>query len=193
MAGRERSGPVAAQADLFEARPWALCPWPEADPHRVAMVERLVRDCGADPLVIDAAAHDQAVALGQPPASDRGQCCGWAAARADEPLVLSLAGQGLRDTVRIAGSDPRLWTDIVTANAASLASPGATAGDGAGRRSPTPWRRWGRQIGEGPNEVEMSIKRLNDFSMKGRQGYGCHPGQARRSCRRVHGRSGRHP
>ena len=31
--------------------------------------------------------------------------------------ALSLAGQGLRDTVRIAGSDPRLWVQIFAANA----------------------------------------------------------------------------
>ena len=62
MAGRERSGPVAAQADLFEARPWALCPG-RADGGRLEQVERLVRDCGADPIVMDAEAHDHAVAL----------------------------------------------------------------------------------------------------------------------------------
>ena len=29
---------------------------------------------------------------------------------------LDLAGQGLRDTTRIAASDPRLWTSIVSGN-----------------------------------------------------------------------------
>jgi prephenate dehydrogenase len=33
---------------------------------------------------------------------------------------LQLAGQGLRDVTRIAGSDPRLWQQIVGANAAAL-------------------------------------------------------------------------
>ena len=36
----------------------------------------------------------------------------------DTPLyALSLAGQGLRDTVRIAASDPTLWVQIFAANA----------------------------------------------------------------------------
>ena len=63
MAGRERSGAVAAQADLFDARPWAICPSGVADPARVAIVEQLARDCGADPLIVDAESHDAAVAL----------------------------------------------------------------------------------------------------------------------------------
>jgi prephenate dehydrogenase len=33
------------------------------------------------------------------------------------PNTLALAGQGLRDVVRIAGSDAGLWTEILTANA----------------------------------------------------------------------------
>ncbi len=122
MAGRERSGPVAAQADLFEARPWAICPGSRAEPRRVALVEQLVRDCGADPVVVDAATHDEAVAL----VSHLPQMAASAVAgqlSGADPLALSLAGQGLRDTVRIAGSDPALWADIVTANARALAAP----------------------------------------------------------------------
>ena len=122
MAGRERSGPVAAQADLFEARPWAICVGPRTEPHRVGLVEQLVRDCGTDPVVVDAATHDDAVAL----VSHLPQMAASAVAgqlSGADPLALALAGQGLRDTVRIAGSDPALWADIVTANASALAAP----------------------------------------------------------------------
>lgn len=122
MAGRERSGPVAAQADLFEARPWAICAGARAEPERVAIVERLARDCGADPMPVDARAHDEAVAL----VSHLPQLAASAVAgqlSGAGQVALSLAGQGLRDTVRIAGSDPRLWADIVAANASALAAP----------------------------------------------------------------------
>ncbi|MBF0956255.1 MAG: prephenate dehydrogenase/arogenate dehydrogenase family protein, partial [Actinomyces sp.] len=41
-----------------------------------------------------------------------------AARLADAPVsALSLSGQGLRDTTRIAASDPRLWTAILAGNA----------------------------------------------------------------------------
>ncbi len=120
MAGRERSGAVAAQSDLFDARPWAICPNGVADPARLAIVEQLARDCGADPLIVDAETHDAAVAL----VSHLPQVAASAVAgqlSGTEPVVMALAGQGLRDTVRIAGSDSRLWVDILTANAAALA------------------------------------------------------------------------
>jgi prephenate dehydrogenase len=120
MAGRERSGAAAAQSDLFDARPWAICPPAGAEPARVALVERLARSCGADPLLIDAASHDRAVAL----VSHLPQVAASAVAGqlGDADVVtMTLAGQGLRDTVRIAGSDTELWVDILTANAAALA------------------------------------------------------------------------
>ncbi len=120
MAGRERSGAVAAQADLFDARPWAICPNGVAGPERVAVVERLAIDCGADPMIVDAAAHDAAVAL----VSHLPQVAASAVAGQlidANSVAMALAGQGLRDTVRIAGSDSKLWTDIVIANAGTLA------------------------------------------------------------------------
>ncbi len=122
MAGRERSGGAAAQADLFDARPWAICPSAVADPARLAIVEQLAQDCGADPLIVDAESHDAAVALvSHLPQIAASAVAGQLSATAPEAIALTLAGQGLRDTVRIAGSDPRLWEDILTANAAALA------------------------------------------------------------------------
>lgn len=120
MAGRERSGPVAAQSDLFDARPWAICADESVSSERIELVMSLARACGADPLVVDAQAHDEAVAL----ISHLPQVAASAVAGQlgdAEDLALRLAGQGLRDTVRIAGSDPALWTDILHANARALA------------------------------------------------------------------------
>ena len=51
---------------------------------------------------------------------------------------MTLAGQGLRDTVRIAGSDTALWVDILTANAAALAPLVQAAGQ---LSSAAGWRR----------------------------------------------------
>ena len=120
MAGRERSGGVAAQADLFDARPWALCPSGDAGAERIAVVEQLVRDCGADPVYVEAERHDAAVAL----VSHLPHVAACAVAGqlhdADE-VAMTLAGQGLRDTVRVAGGDPNLWVDILGRNAADIA------------------------------------------------------------------------
>ncbi|HEX5017504.1 MAG TPA: prephenate dehydrogenase [Actinomycetes bacterium] len=120
MAGRERSGAQSAQADLFDARPWAICPTEHSEPSRVELVERLARDCGADPVRIDAQTHDSAVALVSH--LPHIAACGVAGqlSAADE-VAMTLAGQGLRDTVRVAGGDPALWTQILEGNAAALA------------------------------------------------------------------------
>src|SRR5690606_34065263 len=53
---------AAARADLFEGRPWVLCP-EGVDPVALAAVERLVMLVGARPVHMTAAEHDRAVAL----------------------------------------------------------------------------------------------------------------------------------
>ena len=63
MSGREQSGPLAATADLFEGRPWVLTPTPETDTEVLNLALELVALCRAVPVVMDADAHDRAVAL----------------------------------------------------------------------------------------------------------------------------------
>ena len=62
MAGLERTGFAASDADLFRDRPWILVPGAVASPADVARVEALARACSARPIVMDAGAHDRAVA-----------------------------------------------------------------------------------------------------------------------------------
>ncbi|MFI7589341.1 prephenate dehydrogenase [Spongisporangium articulatum] len=115
MAGRERSGPVAAQADLFLGRPWVLCPSALTDDGRLALVRRVVVALGAAPVQLDAAAHDEAVALvSHVPQVAASLVSARLVKAADE--AVALAGQGLRDTTRIADSDPSLWAQILAAN-----------------------------------------------------------------------------
>jgi prephenate dehydrogenase len=120
MAGRERSGAAAAQADLFDARPWALCAPSEVDPGRVELVESLVRACGADPVHIDPATHDAAVALVSHLPHVAACAVAGQLTEAD-PAAMTLAGQGLRDTVRVSAGDPHLWVEILGGNASALA------------------------------------------------------------------------
>jgi prephenate dehydrogenase len=116
MAGSERSGPMAASSRLFEGRPWAVTASSEATPQAVELVVQLAGHVGGVPLVMDAAAHDRAVAL----VSHVPHVLSvLTAARLNDAPVdhLALAGPGLRDVTRIAGSDIALWQDILGANA----------------------------------------------------------------------------
>jgi prephenate dehydrogenase len=119
MAGRERSGPGAARADLFEGRPWVVTPG-AADARSVGRARLLIDLCGGVAVEMDPAAHDTAVAL----VSHVPQVAASlvAARLAEGPDgALALTGQGLRDVTRVAASDPDLWVDVLTANAGPVA------------------------------------------------------------------------
>jgi prephenate dehydrogenase len=119
MAGRERSGPVAARADLFLGRPWVLCPGPESEPERVDQVRRLTAALGATPITMPADEHDDAVALVSHVPQVAASLVAARLTRASDGAV-SLAGQGVRDVTRIAAGDPALWQQIIGANTGAL-------------------------------------------------------------------------
>ncbi len=119
MAGRERSGAISARADLFIGRPWVIAGHDDITYRRAAPVEQLALDLGALPIEMDAAEHDRNVAL----VSHAPQLVSTLLARrlgGATDSAVSLAGQGLRDTTRIASSDPELWVQILGANAAPV-------------------------------------------------------------------------
>ena len=122
LAGRERQGPAAAQADLFLGRTWALCPLPETSPDAVAAVTALAVACGAVPVTTDPATHDRWVALvSHAPHLVAVAMAARLAPSAVPGDALKLAGQGIRDVTRIAAGDTALWTQILAANAGPVA------------------------------------------------------------------------
>lgn len=119
MAGRERSGPVAARAELFTSRPWVVCEHEEVAPETVRLARGLGQDLGGIVTFLDPVEHDETVAL----ISHVPQVMSslLASRLRDTPLeALGLAGQGLRDTTRIAASAPGMWVQILAANAAPV-------------------------------------------------------------------------
>ncbi|WP_405800351.1 prephenate dehydrogenase [Streptomyces sp. NBC_01506] len=120
MAGKESSGPLAATADLFEGRPWVLTPTPGTDTEVLNLALELVALCRAVPVVMDADAHDRAVALVSHTPQLISSMVAARLEEADEAAV-RLCGQGIRDVTRIAASDPRMWVEILTANPGPVA------------------------------------------------------------------------
>lgn len=120
MAGRETGGPLSGRADLFLGRPWIIARHESTRPEAASAVEALALDLGGQPVMLDAAEHDDAVAL----ISHAPQLVASALAarlREDESGATALAGQGLRDVTRIASSDPTLWVQILAANGPRVA------------------------------------------------------------------------
>ncbi|MFD5278928.1 prephenate dehydrogenase [Pseudarthrobacter sp. NPDC058362] len=119
MAGREKSGPVAARGELFTSMPWVLCPGPETSPEALQTARSLAMDLGAVVSQFTPEEHDEAVAL----VSHLPQVMSslLASRLQGTPLhALSLAGNGLRDVTRIAASDPTLWVQILGGNAGKI-------------------------------------------------------------------------
>ena len=119
MAGREIGGAASARADLFQGRSWILTPSQDLEQSSKDLVLELIHLLGATPIELSAADHDRAVAkishLPQVAASLiakqlTGTPAEW----------MELAGQGLRDTTRIAGSDEALWKEIIYSNRVEL-------------------------------------------------------------------------
>lgn len=121
MAGREVSGPSSALVDLFEGRPWVLCPDEGTDPHAVTRALAVARTAGAVPVTMPADEHDAAVALVShaPHLVAAMMASRFVGAPHHE---MRLAGQGVADVTRVAAGDPALWTEILSANAGAVAA-----------------------------------------------------------------------
>ena len=120
MAGRELGGAASARADLFDSRTWIYCPeyadGSKVDQDVIAAGLWLIKTLGATPIAMSAAEHDSAVALIShlPQIVASLLAAQLTGARQSH---LELSGAGLRDTTRIAASDPELWQDIIASNA----------------------------------------------------------------------------
>ena len=116
MAGSDRMGLENARIDLFREATWALCVPPGGE-SAATRLQQLLSAIGAHPLVIDAAQHDDLVALTSHlphvlAAALTNQVLGHAYGDAVLPF---LAG-GFRDSTRIAASHPEMWRDIMLTN-----------------------------------------------------------------------------
>ena len=124
VAGKETTGAVAADPELFRDRRVIITPSARSTPEAIGKVETLWRATGARVERMEPGVHDQLLArashLPQIVASALG------AALADERVGGRLAAEfgasGLRDTTRLAGSSPEIWRDICLTNRDAIVS-----------------------------------------------------------------------
>jgi prephenate dehydrogenase len=119
MAGRELAGIGSADADLFRGNTYALigASTLKGDP-RISAFVKILEKIGTRPLWLGAPQHDYAVGLASHlPQLAAVALAGFLYDRLDENgLPITLAGPGLRDSLRLAGSPYSTWRDIVLTN-----------------------------------------------------------------------------
>jgi prephenate dehydrogenase len=119
MAGSEQTGISAARADLFLGATCILTPTVQTQPAALARVQAFWSALGCRLLSMTVDEHDRKVAR----ISHLPHAVAFALVRAalqDDPNAAECAGNGFRDTTRIAGSDPDLWSGILLENQAEV-------------------------------------------------------------------------
>ena len=118
IAGRERSGPRAASAELFVGAKCVLTPSGSTDPGALERVRGLWRAIGSDVFEMTPERHDEIfAAVSHLPHIVAYALMGALLDLADDGDDLhEFAAGGLRDFTRVAMSHPVMWRDICLAN-----------------------------------------------------------------------------
>lgn len=119
LAGSEEAGAAHARADMFEAATWYLTPAGTTSEAALARVRELIVAIGANPVELDAAVHDELMAIvSQLPHVFANVLVAQAT---DARFAGHLeAGPSFRDATRVAGANTAVWTDIYMSNREAL-------------------------------------------------------------------------
>lgn len=123
MAGKEVPGVAHADAELFRGAKYALIGAADDADSRVRAFAALVARIGGAPVWLDAETHDWAVAIvSHLPQLLSVALAGVIREEIDETgLPVTLAGRGLLDALRLAGSPYSMWCDICLTNTENIA------------------------------------------------------------------------
>jgi prephenate dehydrogenase len=113
MAGREQTGVEFSRPSLFEGCKWVLCPFAETSTASIRWVERMVFALDASPIRMSPDEHDKHVAMVSHLPHILASCLVELAEDLDHPMV---HGGSWSDLTRVAGSNPRVWADILAHN-----------------------------------------------------------------------------
>ena len=117
MAGKEKSGPQAAEATLFDGRPYVVVPSVDATPGAVNAVVGLAETVGAKPCFLDADEHDAyAAAISHVPLVASIALFALARGSTAWPELAGMAGPAFKDLTRLASGEPEMSHDICLTN-----------------------------------------------------------------------------
>ena len=121
MAGGEKMGPSAAQADLFKGSLCLLTPTPRSNGEALKKVREFWQSLGARCLKMTPAEHDDLVGRASHlPHVVAAELANYVLSPAHPKQQAAVCANGFRDTTRIASGSPEMWRDIVMANRVNI-------------------------------------------------------------------------
>jgi prephenate dehydrogenase len=117
MAGKEKSGPTAAEASLFAGRPYCIVPGVSSSEESVHAVVGMAYAVGAKPFFLDAQEHDAyAAAISHIPLMASISLFTLAKGSVAWPELAGMAGPAFYDLTRLASGEPEMSHDICLTN-----------------------------------------------------------------------------
>ncbi|MBX2809807.1 MAG: bifunctional prephenate dehydrogenase/3-phosphoshikimate 1-carboxyvinyltransferase [Cellvibrionaceae bacterium] len=121
IAGSEKTGIEAVDADLYERHRVILTPLPETADAHTQRVSALWCATGAEVLTMSVEEHDVVLAsTSHLPHAIAYSLVDTLANDSENENIFRYAAGGFRDFTRIASSDPRMWHDIMLANRSAI-------------------------------------------------------------------------
>ena len=121
MAGAEKTGVLAARADLFVDAVCVVTPTRKSNQAAVRKVERFWKTVGGRLLTLTPEAHDAVVSRSSHlPHVVAATLASYVLHPGNPKHQAELCANGFRDTTRIASGSPEMWRDIALANRAQL-------------------------------------------------------------------------
>ena len=121
IAGSERSGVAASQADLFADHRVILTPLANSDPEALILIRDMWDSTGAEVVEMGVTEHDAILAATSHLPHVLAYALVDVLARSElSEDIFRFAAGGFRDYTRIASSDPVMWRDIALANRDAL-------------------------------------------------------------------------
>lgn len=121
MAGAEKVGVQAAQADLFEGCYCVVTPTPNSDADAVDKVELFWQCLGARVLRLSPVAHDELVSRSSHlPHVVAAELVNYVLSPVHPKEQALVCASGFRDTTRVASGSPEMWRDIAISNCTNL-------------------------------------------------------------------------
>ena len=122
MAGAEKTGVNAANAELFQKAVCVVTPTGATNASALQRVEEFWRSVGALPIRMTAEKHDDLVSRSSHlPHVVAAELANYVLSPVHPKEQAMLCANGFRDTTRIASGSPEMWRDICLANRVNLA------------------------------------------------------------------------